>query len=194
MRVVRHHCTRENFQRKHELSVVPTVSTTVNWPRDSQKLDLYINEEVMYELLFSSQQPKTKDCRRHCFNVLFPEIRRQLTNKMKEEHEQAIEEKDNQIQTLEFTNEKHQQKILRLNKEIVDLVTGTYAAVDVLTTCCVSSKRIAEKFTHITLFDVSTSSLKNISNGLNFVTQTWRWLTNAMIQMLFIGGTGSSEK
>ena len=165
MRVVRHHCTRENFQRKHELSVVPTVSTTVNWPRDSQKLDLYINEEVMYELLFSSQQPKTKDCRRHCFNVLFPEIRRQLTNKMKEEHEQAIEEKDNQIQTLEFTNEKHQQKILRLNKEIVDLVTGTYAAVDVLTTCCVSSKRIAEKFTHITLFDVSTSSLKNMSDG-----------------------------
>ena len=26
------------------------------------------------------------------------------------------EEKDNQIQALEFTNEKHQQKILRLNK------------------------------------------------------------------------------
>ena len=77
----------------------------------------------------------------------------------------AIEEKDNQIQALEFTNEKHQQKILRLNKEIVDLVTGTYAAVDVLTTCCVSSKRIAEKFTHITLFDVSTSSLKNMSDG-----------------------------
>ena len=128
MRVVRHHCTRENFQRKHELSVVPTVSTTVNWPRDSQKLDLYINEEVMYELLFSSQQPKTKDCRRHCFNVLFPEIRRQLTNKMKEEHEQAIEEKDNQIQTLEFTNEKHQQKILRLNKEIADLIANNHLA------------------------------------------------------------------
>ena len=86
----------------------------------------------------------------------------------------ATEEKDNQIQALEFTNEKHQQKILRLNKEIVDLVTGTYAAVDVLTTCCVSSKRIAEKFTHITLFDVSTDSLKNINNGLNFVTQRWR--------------------
>ena len=84
---------------------------------------------------------------------------------MKEKHQQAIEEKNNQMQALEFTNEKHQQKILRLNKEIVDLVTGTYAAVDVLTTCCVSSKRIAEKFTHITLFDVSTSSLKNMSDG-----------------------------
>ena len=56
-RVVRHHCTRENIQHKHELAVIPTVGTTVNWPRDSQKLDLYINEEGMYELLFSSQQP-----------------------------------------------------------------------------------------------------------------------------------------
>ena len=60
-RVVRHHCTRENIQHKHQLPVVPTVSTTVNWPRDSQKLDLYINEEGMYELLFSSQQPQAKD-------------------------------------------------------------------------------------------------------------------------------------
>ena len=110
------------------MAAVPTVSRTVNWPRDSQKLDLYINEEDMHELLFSSQQPKTKDCRRHCFNMLFPEIRRQLTNKVKEEHEQAIEEKDNQIQTLEFTNEKHQQKILRLNKEIADLTANNHVA------------------------------------------------------------------
>ena len=56
--VVRHHCTRENIQLKHQLVVIPTVGATVNWPRDSQKLDLYINEEGMYELLFSSQQPK----------------------------------------------------------------------------------------------------------------------------------------
>ena len=39
------------------------------------------------------------------------------------------------------------------------------------------------------LFDVSTGSLKNISNGLNFVTQTWRWLANVMIQTPFIDGT-----
>ena len=93
-RVVRHHCTRENIQHKHQLAVVPTVGTTVNWPRDSRKLGLYINEEGMYELLFLSQQPKAKDFRRHCCNVLFPHVRQQLTNKMKEEHQQAIEEKD----------------------------------------------------------------------------------------------------
>ena len=33
-RVVRHHCTRENIQHRHQLAAVPTVSTTVNWPRD----------------------------------------------------------------------------------------------------------------------------------------------------------------
>ena len=53
-RVVRHHCTRENIQHKHQMAVVLTVGTTVNCPRDSQKLDLYINEEGMYELLVSS--------------------------------------------------------------------------------------------------------------------------------------------
>ena len=84
---------------------MPTVGTTVNWPRDSQKVDLYINDEGMYELLFSSQQPEAKDFRRYCCNVLFAEIQQQLTNKMKEEHQQAIEKKDNQIESLGFTNE-----------------------------------------------------------------------------------------
>ena len=110
--VVRHHCIRENIQHKHQLAAAPTAGTTVNWPKDSQKLDLYINEEGMYELLFSSQQPKAKDFRRHCCNVIFLQIQQQLTNKMKEEHQQAIAEKDNQIQNLEFRNEEHQQKIL----------------------------------------------------------------------------------
>ena len=47
---------------------------------------------------------------------------------MKEKHQQAIEEKNNQMQALEFTNEKHQQKILRLNKEIDDLITNRHLA------------------------------------------------------------------
>ena len=41
--------------------------------------------------------------------------------------------------------------------------------MDVLTVCCVSSKRMVEKAVHITLFDVSIDSLKNISGGLHFV-------------------------
>ena len=50
--------------------------------------------------------------------MLFPQIRRQLTNKIKEEHQQAIKEKDNQIQA-------HQLEILK-NKEIVDLIKNRH--------------------------------------------------------------------
>ena len=42
------------------MSGVPTVIKPVDWPKDSQKFAIYINEEGVYELLFSSQQPKTK--------------------------------------------------------------------------------------------------------------------------------------
>ena len=47
---------------------------------------------------------------------------------MKEDHKQAITCCDNQIQVLEFTNQKHQQKILRLNKEIDDLIANRHVA------------------------------------------------------------------
>ena len=40
---------------------------------------------------------------------------------MKEDHQQPIEEKDNQIQV-------HQQKILRLNEEIDDLMKNRHVA------------------------------------------------------------------
>ena len=40
----------------------------------------------MYEIVFSSQQPQAKDFKKHCCNVLFPQVRQQ--------HQQAIEEKD----------------------------------------------------------------------------------------------------
>ena len=46
----------------------------------------------MYELFFGSQQPKVKNFRKHCCNVMFPQIRQQLANKMKEDHQRAIEE------------------------------------------------------------------------------------------------------
>ena len=92
-----------------------------DWPKDSQKYDIYINEEGMYEIVFSSQQPKAKDFRRLCCNVLFPHVRQHLANKTKEDHQQAIEEKENQIQA-------HQQKILRLNEDIDDLIKNKHVA------------------------------------------------------------------
>ena len=95
-----------------------TAGTPVDWPKDSQKYDIYINEEGMYELLFSNLQPKAKDFRKHCCNVLFSHVQQHLTNKMTEDHQQTIEEKgtviplmnddlqdrDNQIQAIKYEN------------------------------------------------------------------------------------------
>ena len=52
------------------MSGVLTTVTPVEWSKDSEKFDIYINEEGIYELLFSSQQPKAKDFRKQCFNVI----------------------------------------------------------------------------------------------------------------------------
>ena len=60
----------------------------------------------MYELLFSSQQPKTKNFRRHCFNVLFPHVWQQLSDKS---HAMEIEDLTGRIQALEFRNEEERQ-------------------------------------------------------------------------------------
>ena len=89
-----------------------------NWPKDSQNYDIYINEKGMCELLFSSQQPKAKDFRWHCFNVLLPHVWQQLSDKL---HAMDIEDLTSCVQALEFTNEEerqvHQQQILRLNED-----------------------------------------------------------------------------
>ena len=66
--------------------------------KDSRKVDCYNNEEGMYELFFGSQQPKAKNFRKHCCNMMFPQIRQQLANKMKEDHQRAIKEIQGQHQ------------------------------------------------------------------------------------------------
>ena len=92
----------------------------VDWPKDSQKYDIYINEEGMYEIVFSSQQPKAKDFRRHYCNVLFPHVQQQLTNKMKEDHQQAIEEKDATVALLDddLKNCEHDNVVLQAQRDV----------------------------------------------------------------------------
>ena len=54
----------------------------------------------MCELLFSSQQPKAKEFRKHYCKVMFAHVLQQLTNKIQKDHQQAIEERENQIQAI----------------------------------------------------------------------------------------------
>ena len=62
----------------------------------------------MYELLFSSEQPKTKEFRRNCFIVLFPHVQQQLSDKS---HAMEIEGLTSSVQVIEVTNAAHQQTI-----------------------------------------------------------------------------------
>ena len=102
--IVKNHCSKENYSQKYQMSGAPAAVTPVDWPKNSQKFGIYINEKGMYELLFSSQQPKTKEFRKHCCNVMFPDVWQQFTNKMKEDHQQAIEEKDAALALLNDDN------------------------------------------------------------------------------------------
>ena len=90
------------------MSSAHAACTPIKWPKDSQKYDIYTNGEGTYKLLFSSQQPKAKDFRRHCFNVLFPHVRQQLSDKSRA---MEIEGLTSRVQAHEITNEAYQQAI-----------------------------------------------------------------------------------
>ena len=94
--VVKAHISTENFAHKYQLSKFPTVGNSVNWPKDSRKDDYYISEEGLYELVFFSLQYMAKAFRKYCCNTMFPQVRKQMIDKLKEE----ITDLDNQIQAI----------------------------------------------------------------------------------------------
>ena len=91
--VIKAHVSPENDAHKWQLIKVSAASNSNNCAKDSRKDDYYVNKEGMYEIVFSSQQPKAKDFRRHCCKQKLTK----LTNKMKEDHQQAIEKKMKQL-------------------------------------------------------------------------------------------------
>ena len=106
--MIKAHVSPENISQKYQMRSIHAACTPINWPKGLQKYDIYTNEEGMYEPLFSSQQPKLKDLRRHCFNVLFPHVRQQLSDKSRA---MEIEGLTSRVQAHEITNEAYQQAI-----------------------------------------------------------------------------------
>ena len=113
--IIRAHCSIENITQKDQLIGVHESCTPVLWPADSQKYDLYINEQGMYELVFKSEQNLAKEFRKYCCNTLFPQIRQKLVDidlessnrrhqlaieDMGREHQQVIESKDTALAML----------------------------------------------------------------------------------------------
>ena len=59
--IVKNHCSKENYVQKYQLSSVHAACTTINWPKNLQKYDIYTIEEEMIELSVVSQQPLAKE-------------------------------------------------------------------------------------------------------------------------------------
>ena len=90
------------------MSSVHAACTPINSPKDSQKYGIYTNEEGMYEIVFSSQQPEAKDFRNTaamCCFVMFDSSLVIIHMRWKLKVLQAI------VQALEITNETHRQAI-----------------------------------------------------------------------------------
>ena len=92
--VIKDHSSRENYAHNYDLTKWSAADHLLNWPSDSRKDHYCLIEEGMYELLFSGQQPLAKKLRKRFCNVMFPHIHKQLTNKMVEEHQKAIRERE----------------------------------------------------------------------------------------------------
>ena len=80
--------------------------------------DVFINLDGSAEMAVRSKKPRVV--------ALVKWLTKKGIEKIQEEHQQAITGCDNQIEAFEFTNEKRQQKILRLNKEIDDLIANMH--------------------------------------------------------------------
>ena len=77
-------------------------------------------------VIIKSKKPKGKALKKHILKDIVPCGLDARIVEIQGKHQQAITDHYNQIQTLEFTNEKHQQKILRLNKEIDGLIKNRH--------------------------------------------------------------------
>ena len=116
---------RDNFKEfswhhanpRSEIEGVPPYKT---FGRAKNYHDIFINLDSAIEIAVRSKKPRAVAL------VKWPTKR--CVEKIQEEHQQTITDRDNQIKALGFRNEEHQQKILRLNKEIDDLIKNRHVA------------------------------------------------------------------
>ena len=90
---------------------------------DPQNHDIFISLSGAH--VGNSKKDKDKMLKKHILKDIVPRGLDARIEEIQGKHQQAIEENDNQIQVLEFTNEK-QQKFLKLNKEIDDLIKNRH--------------------------------------------------------------------
>ena len=96
---------RDNFKEfsshhAHPRSEIEGVGVTDNLGRAKNPHDILINLDSAIEIAVRSKKPRTV--------ALVKWLTKKGVEKIKEEHQQGIAGRDNQIQALEFGNEEHQ--------------------------------------------------------------------------------------
>ena len=86
---------------------------------DAQDHYIFISLTGAIYVTVNSRKDKAKALTKHILKDIVPRGLDARIEEIQGKHEQTMKEKDNQVQALEFTNEKHQQKILRLNEEMM---------------------------------------------------------------------------
>ena len=124
--ILRRHVSIENKRHRFELQGGSVTEPPLEWPKNSQPDEYYLNEEEMYEVLFGSLQPLAKRFRKHCCNVMFPHIRKQLVDKIQEDHQKAIEGQDTRIQAIEYKNVGLQGEIQKARRTITDYIANRH--------------------------------------------------------------------
>lgn len=128
---------QENCAHKSQLTEFISTTNLINWWKNSRKEGYYTNEDGKNELLFSSQQRKAKNFRKHCCNVTFLLIQQQLANniidflkrshqqtiiEIQGEHQLAILDPDKRIQTIQYENVGLQVEIWIARQTVMDLI------------------------------------------------------------------------
>ena len=109
--------------------LVPTRRGTPGWhdPKNQQnKTDKFLSFFEVMNAFVNFQKDKGKALKKHIMKDIVLHGFDARIEEIQEKHQQAITDHDNQIQALEFRNEEHQQKILKLNKEIDDLIKNRH--------------------------------------------------------------------
>ena len=104
---------------------------TGGWPgaRDHQnKTGKFLSVFGVMYVIIKSQNGKGKALKKHILKDVVPRGFDARLEEIQGKHQQAITGCDNEMKAFEFTNEKHEQKILRLNKEIYNLIANRHAA------------------------------------------------------------------
>ena len=120
IRNIRDNFNKVSLHHARARSEIEGVDVTNPVRRTKYSHDIFINLESAIEIAVRSKKPKAV--------ALVKCLIKKGIEKIHEEHQQATTGCDNQTKALESTNEKHQQKILKLNKEIDDLIVNKHVA------------------------------------------------------------------